>query len=114
MEGMRFPVAAKVALGIVSSPADAERLPEQYEPLQMTGEEVTVAGIVEDELILALPIVAMHKIEECPGGANTLAAQSAGGEGNTEDADARRKNPFAALAQLKETLTTDGNDRNEE
>ena len=48
-------------------------------------------GLVEDELILALPFAPMHEV--CPGG---------GADAATDDApDTGRPSPFAALARLK-------------
>lgn len=111
MGEMDFQVAAKISLGIVKSPEQAERLPGMFEPLSMTGDEVSIASIVEDELILALPTIAMHDIGDCPEGVEFLDAEQAA---NEETQVLSRKNPFAALAQLKDKLPTDGTKTDEE
>lgn len=100
MGPMEFPVTTRTRLGIVSSRAAAEKLPDRYDPLLvLADEEITIASVVEDELILALPQVAMHSNKECPKGDAFLKA-----ENGEEDAPApQRKNPFAMLAQLKTT-----------
>lgn len=104
MEEMEFSVSSKVRLGIVASRAAAEHLPENYEPL-VCDEETTIVSILEDELILALPIVAMHKIEDCPMGDAYPAQKDR--ETEIDDVDVGRKNPFAALAQLKSAESED-------
>ncbi len=38
----------------------------QYEPLYLTEQEVKLPDLIEDELILALPLVAKHKETDCP------------------------------------------------
>jgi len=50
--------------------------------------------IVEDELLLALPIVAMHAEPACQ-------PDDRPGEAMQDDTQGERPNPFAALARLK-------------
>lgn len=52
---LRLPVTVTVALGLIRSEAEAERLLERYEPLLVADGDVAVADLVEDELLLALP-----------------------------------------------------------
>lgn len=98
---MEFPVATKTQLGIVSSREAAQQLPESYEPLLLPTDEdddgISIASIVEDELILALPQVAMHNIEDCPQGDAFLNT----GDGQENATMTQRENPFAVLSQLK-------------
>jgi len=98
MGSMGFAVTTRTQLGIVSSRAAAEKLPDRYDPLLvLADEEMTIASIIEDELILALPQVAMHSSKECPKGDAFLKVEN--GEENVSAP--RRENPFAMLAQLK-------------
>jgi uncharacterized protein len=105
METMALRVSTRTRLGIVTSQAAAEQLPERYDPLLVPSSAVedeadsgiTVASIVEDELILALPQVAMHKKEECPQGEAFLGSA----KGEEDVAATQRENPFAVLSQLK-------------
>ncbi|MDT8384204.1 MAG: YceD family protein [Gammaproteobacteria bacterium] len=94
MEELAFPVSLVLNLALVKSRQAAQQLPENYDPLLvLPDEETSVESIIEDELILALPQVAMHEIKDCPKGEAFL---------NTEDGSApQRENPFAVLAQLK-------------
>jgi uncharacterized protein len=109
MEAMRLPVEAEVSLGLARSDSEAERLPENYEPLLVGAEPMPLSAIVEDELILALPIVPMHAPEQCPASTRPEhAADDVPAEGSEPEADpeadqaADRANPFAVLRTLKE------------
>lgn len=64
------------------------------EDLLVMAPQFDLAGLLEDELLMALPLVPMH--DECP----VLPSFSAGGIDTPEDAP-DKPNPFAALAQLK-------------
>lgn len=114
MEKMDFHVAAKVRLAMATSQERVEQLPNQYDPLLLSGEEISIASIVEDELILALPAVAMHEIKDCPAGGKFLAAQRSAEDEAGNKTPSGRKNPFAALAQLKDELAADASNTDEE
>lgn len=89
LQPMALPVDAEFALGLVTTDEAADQLPADYEPLMVSG-PMELAEIIEDELILAVPLVPMHPVGECP-------AQS-GQEGRLED---KAPHPFAVLARLK-------------
>lgn len=44
---------------------DAKNLDPQYEPLDLTTGPITYQDLLEDECILALPQIALHKADEC-------------------------------------------------
>jgi len=70
-------------------------LPDAYESIYYDENgEVNLHQVVEDELILALPQIAKHAIEECQQSKFELTF----GEIDEEE---QRPNPFDALAQLK-------------
>jgi len=91
LENFRQPLKSEFALGVVAHESVAERLPEHYEPLVAGEEPVFLRDIVEDELILSLPIVPKHPEGQCPAGKG----------GDDDLAEAPRQNPFAALKSLK-------------
>jgi uncharacterized protein len=65
---MQLPLDVGFRLAIVETPAEAERLPDGLDPLLLAcDEQVRLAHIVEDELLLALPQVAMHEPNDCAG-----------------------------------------------
>ena len=104
MESMEFPVSLNIQLALVKSRESAKQLPENYDPLLVSQDtEISVESIIEDELILALPQVAMHEIKDCPKGESFRNT----GDGAAESGSApQRKNPFAMLAQLKTSQST--------
>jgi uncharacterized protein len=112
MQAMTFKVDNKVSLAIVGTDTQAANLPGYYEPL-VTDEEgnVSLTELVEDELILALPTVAMHDIKECPAGDRFVSKQERPKQGQVSDADqdveSGRPNPFAVLEQLKKKKEDD-------
>ena len=94
-----FKVDAPLLLGLVQGFDEAERLPEEYDPLMVEEDRVRPAELVEDELILALPQVPMHAPEEpCMKGRIASDARE------EEPEDERADNPFKVLAQLKNQL----------
>ncbi len=100
-------VKSKVALGIVSSYAEAERLLDIYEPLVVDDSQVKFGDIVEDELLLALPLIALHSEQECLASKNDLSdngfreirdeVKIKAALGNS----VQKRNPFAVLKKLK-------------
>jgi uncharacterized protein len=83
----------KFRLGLVQNEAAITALPEYYEALLVTGEPASVADIISEEVLLALPLAPLHE-----GDARC--------EGITKDyqpiADETRESPFAVLAKLKQ------------
>ena len=95
MQAMELPVSVDVQLGIVRTQQQAESLPDNYDPLLVSDEQITATDIVEDELILALPLVALHEMDECPAADRVLA------QDEQDEPIPQRENPFAVLADLK-------------
>ncbi|MDG4550864.1 MAG: YceD family protein [Candidatus Contendobacter sp.] len=58
---LRLPLEAVVSLGLARNEAEADRLPEEYEPLLVAEGVIGVADLVEDELLLALPLIPRHE-----------------------------------------------------
>jgi len=98
LKPMDYALEADVMLGIIKHRDQADKLPDCYEPLLIEMDEVSLRDIVEDELILAMPVTPMHDKDEC----QSIAAYT---RQDTDTADkAKRKNPFAVLADLKQEL----------
>lgn len=88
---------APFALALVADDAEAAALPAEYEPLLWPEGVGTLAQLVEDELLLALPAVARH--------ADAAACGPAAGALH-DGATRRDDNPFAALEKLKRKAST--------
>lgn len=90
LSGMPVPVDIAFRLGIVTSELEASQLPEGYEALLATGDPMLLKDIVEDEIILALPIIPRHEDDaQCEVTVKTGSSKR------------EKPNPFAVLKQLK-------------
>jgi len=82
-------------LAFVTDDEDAGRVPEGYEAVEAPNARVDLAELVEDELLLSLPVVALHgEGTQCAG-----SARQAEEEGR-EDRSAETHRPFAQLQDL--------------
>jgi len=52
-------------LGIVEGDEEAAKLPESYDPVIAKGGILVLQDVIEDELIVSLPLVPMHASSEC-------------------------------------------------
>lgn len=86
-----LPVAIDQRLGLIAREEQEASLPEGYEPLLVPDGQLDLAGVVEDELILALPVVPLK-----PGAPLDWSDAPAGAAVEEE-----RPNPFAVLGALK-------------
>jgi uncharacterized protein len=60
LQPMTEPVNSSVRAGLITAESDAGRVPEHLEPVLAAGGRITVGELVEEELLLALPIVPLH------------------------------------------------------
>ena len=65
MEPFSYEIISDFLHGIVNSEREAETLAEHYEPIIVQDGLLIVQDMIEDELILKLPIVPMHPQGEC-------------------------------------------------
>lgn len=65
MEPFVYEIITNFTLGIVNTLDEANALPRQYEPVIAKEGELAVLELIEDELILNLPIIPKHQPEEC-------------------------------------------------
>lgn len=98
LEAVELPVDIAVKLGIVTTIDQADRLPEGYEPLMVTGEKVLAKDIIEDELLLILPTYPKHQ-QAC----FVKTKQKYKADEQESSAAPARENPFSILANLKNT-----------
>ncbi len=86
---------ADVELALVASEKEAEALPVEFDPLVMETGKLMLASVVEDELLLAMPVIARHADGECtpPGHPAEPLLET------TKD----NQNPFAVLERLKKS-----------
>jgi uncharacterized protein len=101
LQAMQVPIDNEFALGLVRSNEAADMLPSHYEPLLLEDDSIFLRDIIEDELLLALPLVPKHD-DDCVD--VNLPADEA--ERKTDTGEGDRVNPFAALAALKSNGNT--------
>ena len=92
LEPVTVNLNVSMALGFVQNEEQAKALPEYLEPFLFEEEEVPLSCLLEQELILALPIVAYHQ------GCDPISFD--GGEA-VRESKVEKPNPFAVLEQLK-------------
>ena len=91
MRPMSVPVERLVKVALVASEAEVARVPTELEPVLASGGRISIGALITEELLLTLPIVALHGA----GQACAAPAESAAGE---HGQDTHR--PFARLADL--------------
>ena len=100
LQSMNHVVNARSELALVRGPVEAEQLPEELDPLLVEENQVLqVLQLVEDELLLSIPISPRHPAGTCQ--------EHAGSPAEELPDDKEAKNPFAVLAGLKTGSATD-------
>jgi uncharacterized protein len=91
---MPVPLTVAFRLGLVHTEAEAVNLPKNYDPLLILNKELVISEWVEDELILALPLIPLHAdLHQCKLEGFVLSEK--------KSAKAQDVKPFAVLANLK-------------
>lgn len=85
-----WPVAAEATLALVAALAAADRVPGGFEPVLAEGGRVRLLDLVEEELLLALPLIARH--------ASAMDCRAIESDARS-DADVTQK-PFSQLREL--------------
>ena len=97
MGAVDMPLEVERSFRFVADEATAEREDEEAEEdVLVLSPQFDLIGLIEDELLMALPLVPRHE-PDCPAPVQ-LSAQDAGFD---EAGSQGRPHPFAALAQLK-------------
>jgi uncharacterized protein len=95
LQPMEIKVVSSFKFAFVDNEDEIELLPEEFEPFLIEGEEQSVIDLIEDELILSLPMVAAHE--------NACSEYMQQHEQQVK-ADKEAAHPFAALKALKGNL----------
>jgi len=90
---LEVPVASHVGLVFDTLRNASEELPAgDYEPLPLDPDAVDLAALVEDELLLSVPLVPLHEACAVAAACGTVEPEAAGPEGT--------QRPFAGLKDL--------------
>jgi uncharacterized protein len=131
LSAMALKIETEFNLGVVSSLKNARALPDNYEPLVADEVPISLTELIEDEILLALPVVAIHPDGQCARSTGKVMAEidgavlerqasalkrkqslieegdsmyNAAPDGQKEASAEKRQNPFAVLEQLKGKL----------
>jgi len=87
---MAIAIETRTRLIVVTSIEAAGEIPDDFEPLLFTGENIALCGLIEEEILLALPIAPLHGSNECQVRAEEHMV-----------ANDNRENPFSVLINIK-------------
>ncbi len=93
---MEIELAGRFKFALVNSEDEFELLPEELEPYLIEGEKQSIIELIEDELLLSLPMVTAHE-EAC---SEYMSKQNRKIKAAIK-AEKEASNPFAALKALK-------------
>jgi uncharacterized protein len=99
LEPAKIGLTETFKLGIVETESHIARLPADIDPWMVTEPKLVIADFLEEQLILAMPIVSYHS-EGCKAALPTeIGSNSNRDEGMAKNSDL---GPFAILQKLKE------------
>lgn len=92
LEPVTLELEAEMNLGIVADDEAAKQLPRYYDPNIINEPKQDIYRLIEQELILTLPLIAQHQ---------NCVVKTSFGEEVSESCDSEKENPFNVLAQFK-------------
>ena len=93
---LNWPLKSTGRAALVATPAEAERVPETLETVLAPEHRISIRDLVEEELLLALPLVPRHENDECAGDrAGTLVEP-----GSAAEPVGETHRPFGQLSEL--------------
>jgi uncharacterized protein len=92
LELVSLPIHSECHYAVVKEGANTQSLPKGYDVLEVGEDPLDLMTLIEDELLLALPIVPTHEDCQQPAGLE---------EPSPSEDEEPRSNPFSVLAQLK-------------
>lgn len=99
LEPVETELSGSFKFALVNSVEEVELLPEEFEPYMVEGEEQSIIELIEDELLLCLPMVTIHK-NDC---SEYMTKQNSAIKAEIKT-DREAEHPFAALKVLKGDL----------
>ena len=95
MQAMTHNVDVRFKLGLVQNEAQIEKLEDDFEPYLLESDNNHLPDMVEEELLLALPLVAMHEFD-CSDYLQKQVLEQQDKVEKTEE----KENPFSVLKDL--------------
>ena len=98
LQAMPYLLQTQLNLAMIKDDAQAEALPDEFEPLLLADEEMNLPEVIEDELLLALPLVLVHE-HDCSDFMQQQAKQQIQDAAKAAEQKVKN-NPFAVLKDL--------------
>jgi uncharacterized protein len=96
LEPFALPVVVNTRLGLIKHERDEAGLPPECEPLLVADDgRMSLADVIEDELLLALPLVPVNPESTLPDEVTSYESEE------ESSGEQRSENPFAVLRELK-------------
>jgi len=95
LQPLSYSLDVDMSLGLLLSEDEAERLAGIYDPYVLDRRSVELKSVIEDELMLALPLVPMHDADRC-----RIDPAYAAAEQPARAIETGKRNPFAGLGTL--------------
>jgi len=92
LQPMAFEINSQFKFAFIDSEDEIELIPDEFEPYLIEGDEQSIVDIFEDELLLSLPMVAVHE---------TACSEYMTRHEQQLKAEKEAAHPFAALKALK-------------
>lgn len=100
LQAMQYPLQARMSLALINDDAQAEALPAEFEPLLLEADEkMNLAAVIEDELLLTLPLVLVHE-HDCSDFLQQQVQRQKQEAAKAAEQKAKN-NPFAVLKDLR-------------
>ena len=96
LQPVQVDVEHKIATVLITDEAEAATLPKNREGFLLRGKRLALSALIEEELLLALPLAPTHESASC----HFVATDKAGHENDTQQ-------PFRVLADMKSKLAKD-------
>lgn len=101
LEVMPIEIADSFKLGVVDSESFIDRLPPELEPWISADHRLVLADIIEEQLILCMPIVSYHE-SDCNPAREITMGDNQPGRLSADEENQDKSNPFAILQSLKD------------
>lgn len=94
LDAVQLPISGDYEYVVIRPGSDTSLLPSAYDIIELDDEPLDVQALVEEELLLCLPVVPKHPEGECEHPEGYVEPELSGEE-------LEKSNPFSVLAQLR-------------
>ena len=92
LEPMEIALTNAITIGMVSDRTEVKRVLDPFEPVFLDGREIALLTLIEDEVLLGLPMKQVHSADACPAAVRIRERNGARKKDST---------PFAVLKTMK-------------